>query len=229
MRNKRAGTATLTLFYIVVALVVAASLFYFRGCYSNLSPIEVKVAYQTEGKTYLYSAYARPGRSATVPVGEISLYKEASSFFIHPSSTPILLDAMLGVVSLSEKEEPSFDGYFSGSEEGIHQADVAVRATEILGEQETVLHVNSENRQGEPLEIAWAVSTSEGPLPLAGCELRPFWRAHQVVPGETSYSKNDTLVVALSDLAEFTGASVDYDAELQVLTIRPSAEPPPVD
>jgi hypothetical protein len=225
MWNYRAGTATLILLPISVLLFIAASLFYFRGCYSDRSPIQAKVAVQAEGKTYLYSAYARAGSGETVPVGQMSLYKESSSFFIFPTDAPLLLDAMLGVVTLSEKKEPSFDGYFSGSDDGANRANVTVRATEVLGQQETISRLTSENRQGEKLEIAWTVSTSGAPQPLTGCELRAFWREYRVVPGETSYSKTDVLVVALSDLAAFTGASFDYDAELQVLTIRPGAEP----
>ena len=208
---------------ISVLLFIAAILLYFRGSYSDLSPVMAKVAYQAEGKTYLYSADAQAGSGETVTVDQVPLYKESSSFFIQPDFTPILLDAMLRTVTLSEKLEPSFDGYFSGSRVGTHQSNVEVRATEVLGQQETVFRLSSENRQGDQLEIAWTVGTSAGPQPLAGCEVRSFWQQYRAVPGETSYSRADVLVVSLSDLAAFTGASFDYDAELEVLTIRPGA------
>jgi len=222
-KAKRIGCALAFPAFLIVMIIVP--MWGMRACVANKGGHQATLAYEQGEERYLHSAFAKMQPGETVSVSTITVYTDGDNTFVQPDLLPKILDTAAGNVHLSKKKEPGFDGYFLDGKDHPYTQTNETRALSTVGQQETVFALEMTNRSGATWTVAWAYSL-HGPRAVSNTELRSFWHIVNVVPGETSVGSMDLVVVALDQVAEFTGATISFDRETNILTVRPPGTQP---
>ena len=216
-----------TIGWLVLVPFVVAGGIQLKSCKDDFSPDYASLFVEMNGKKYGAVSGGGPldsGRSW--PLAQVEVYKDGDQFFVSPNASQLglVFDAMIGNVTVSAKQEPTYDGYFvQGTELESTASKVETRATETLGVQESVDVVTIHNRDGESMDIKKVrVGNTTEQTCLTGCENRTFWSWAQSRPGKNVMAPVDVPVISVSKLAAFGhGATVTYDRELKVLLVKP--------